>query len=254
MLKRQRHTNSGLLEGKLGLVIVGAVALTLIVTFFLLPAIVQLDEPVVSELKSRVPSEADVTQPDAVSATEGAGAVSNEVPPVGQHVKFPTLAIDAEGEAAQLVQAKAAAAAAERFNQQKQNQLNVVLAGDFNELESLAKVEVAYTVKQWRGAWAAGDTSKYLSFYSDDFVPANQKSVSKWLIHRRNRVMPSKAADITLSNFKVSFNRDLNSSDVEFDQHYHSEQYTDHTRKKLVLVKEPLGWKLISEGVLTEGT
>ena len=253
MRVNQQHSHSGLLSGKLGLAIVCVVALVLGAYFVVLP---MLNKPVVSgslplepEPKTKLAVETS-SELDGQAVSQKIDTVEAAAPVVEPQAEFPLLTIDAKDEAAQLAQAKAAAEAAARFNEQKLNRLQAVLTEDASELESLAKVEISYLVNQWRDAWATGNTEAYLNFYSDNFVPSKKQGLDEWRVRRRNRVIPSKSAEIRLSNYDVSFNDELDTSEVEFDQHYKTTKYNDLARKKLVFVKEALGWKLISETVL----
>lgn len=264
-------STAGLLLGKFGIAIACVAALIIVFLMFRLPSA----DPALSPIKSQAVDNNPVavnTQPEvftqAEALTEGVEPkieptldeqdpelVESETPVATPPLdappqEFPVSTIDAKDEDAQVAQAKAAAEAAERFNQQKLNRLQEALAEDDAEAESLAKVEISYLVNQWRDAWAKGNTDAYLNFYSDKFVPAKQQSLAQWQEQRRKRVTPSKSATIRLSNFKVSFDQGLSKSNVEFDQHFESGQYNDQSRKKLVFAKETQGWKLVSETAL----
>lgn len=260
MRDHQQRSNSGLLSGKLGLVIICVVALVLGLYLVGLPMLDKLTAPVISDVihaepEAIVAPELEVlAEPDNETINDNVDALEPQAVVAEPQAEFPRLNIDAKDESAQLAQAKAAAEAAARFNKQKMNRLQAVLTEDAGELKSLAKVEISYLVKQWRDAWGAGKTDAYLNFYSQKFVPSNQQSLGQWQARRRNRVIPSKSANIDLSNYNVSFNDDLSISEVEFDQHYASASYNDRARKKLVFAKEPQGWKLISETVLNKGS
>lgn len=121
------------------------------------------------------------------------------------------------------------------------------LSPDRAELESLAKVEVSYLVEQWRNAWEAGVSDVYLSYYSDKFTPGSGQSLTQWQKQRRLRVVPSKNIELALEDFNVSFDDDIENSTVTFGQLYRSGDYSERSRKQLVLSKEQEVWKIISE-------
>lgn len=263
MSSSPQHSNKGFLSSKLGVVIMVATVLLIVVSVAILTRQEIVDHESIPSFDQAITLKQDQTD---VSPIETLQQIDNELNAMSEPTlastqgdvpssiapqkEFPVLTISSEDEAAQLAQAKAAATAAERFNREKQSRLNVVLNEDAGELESLAKVEISYLLKQWQDAWAAGNTNLYMSFYSDNFVPENKQSLSQWQAKRRNRVIPSKSADITLSNFQVSFEDNLNTGVVELDQHYKSGKYNDRARKKLVFAKESLGWKLVAEIIL----
>ena len=259
---------AGVLLGKFGIAIACVAALVIVFLMFRLPsadpALSPIEpqstniKPVSVDTQSEVFTQAEVvTENTEVEIEPSLSEQDSELaepetpaasPPLtAKPEEFPVSTIDAKDEDAQVAQAKAAAEAAERFNQQKLSRLKEALAEDTAEVESLAKVEISYLVNQWRDAWAKGNTDAYLKFYSDKFVPAKQQSLAQWQDQRRSRVVPSKSATIRLSNFKVSFDEALSTSNVEFDQYFESGQYNDQSRKKLVFAKEPQGWKLVSE-------
>lgn len=263
MSSSPQHFHKGLLSGKVGLAIAAALALVVVVSITFLTRQKEVDQKSIPSFGESIVVGQDqmaMLPSDAPQDVDGELSSASEpiqdrvdddvLPSIAPQKEFPVLTIGSENEAAQLAQAKAAAAAAERFNQEKQSRLDVVLNEDAGELASLAKVEISYLLAQWRDAWAAGNTHLYMSFYSDHFVPENEQSLSQWQTKRRNRVIPSKTADIILSNYHVSFEDDLKISMVELDQHYTSGSYDDRSRKKLIFAKEALGWKLIAETTL----
>jgi ketosteroid isomerase-like protein len=256
-------STAGLLFGKFGIAIASVVALVIVLLMFQLPSadealtparvdavdskpVVTAPVEVLAEAEAFLTQDIEIESVPALNDEESEPESSLVVPPQ----EFPVSNIDAKDKDAQVAQAKAAAEAAERFNQQKLSRLQEALTEDASEVESLAKVEISYLVNQWRDAWAKGNTDAYLKFYSEQFVPDKQQSLAQWQNQRRNRVMPSKSATIRLSNFKVSFDEALSKSNVEFDQHFESGRYNDQSRKKLVFVKESQGWKLVSEVAL----
>lgn len=115
------------------------------------------------------------------------------------------------------------------------------------ELESLAKVEVSYLIEQWRNAWQAGVSDIYLSYYSERFAPSSGQNLRQWQQQRRLRVVPSKNIELALDDFSVSFDTNIENSTVTFGQLYRSGEYSELSRKQLVLSKEQEAWKIVSE-------
>lgn len=157
-----------------------------------------------------------------------------------------------EQQAALLLQAKNESEAARQLSQARVDQLESVLLPVGDELESLVKVEVGYIVERWREAWATGNVDDYLVSYGVNFIPENDLSLADWKRQRRSRVSPQKQIELSLSEFDISMNDDLNQGTVYFNQRYQSGSYIENSRKRLILEKEDGTWKIISERELQE--
>lgn len=148
--------------------------------------------------------------------------------------------------------AKEQVAKLEINNQQRAQQLQKQLGIRNDEQQSLLKLDINYELEQWKMAWELGDSVRYLSFYSQDFVPANGASLDAWKKQRQQRVTPAKKIRLTLQDYDVSFDQNNTHSRVVFTQIYQSNRFTDTTRKQLVLRKESQRWKIIAEKSLFE--
>lgn len=147
----------------------------------------------------------------------------------------------------QIAVAKQQAEQAKRDNEARQRRLKKSLSSAEDELQSLLKLDISYEIDQWKRAWEAGDSERYLSFYSRSFIPANGVSNKVWQARRRKRVTPAKKVTLNLSDYQVTFSNKNTQSTVTFNQDYLSDNYSDMIRKRLVLRKEWQRWKIISE-------
>lgn len=152
----------------------------------------------------------------------------------------------------QLAQARAEARQAKQQNEARKISLQETMQAEQAELESLLKIDIGYHLENWRKAWQAGDVARYLSFYSEDFIPRNELSRERWVELRRDRISPAKKIVLRLSNFKVEFIDNNAAAIVAFDQAYQAGSYQDVSRKKLLLLKERQEWKITSETEITK--
>jgi len=98
----------------------------------------------------------------------------------------------------------------------------------------------------WATAWSTNDIERYLSFYSEDFIPddASQDRVS-WEQLRRERLR-NKNIRIIVSNAEV-YRVDNEITEVRFTQRYTSKSYRDRVIKSIAMMQTPGGWKFLSE-------
>ncbi len=106
-------------------------------------------------------------------------------------------------------------------------------------------------ILSWATAWSNNDTETYLSFYADDFVPANPgQSRSEWEDVRRKRLR-NQDIRIIVSNAEIhSITADR--VEVRFTQRYTSRSYKDRVIKSIEMVETDSGWKFLSEKTLEE--
>lgn len=152
----------------------------------------------------------------------------------------------------QIVIAKQQAELAKKSNEYRQKRLKKSLNSAESELQSLLKLDISYEIDQWKRAWEAGDSARYLSFYSDMFQPTGSLSVNAWREQRKRRVTRSKKVSLVMSDFEVDFEKNNTRSTVNFTQNYSSGNYSDTVRKQLVLLKESQRWKIIAENEINE--
>lgn len=99
-------------------------------------------------------------------------------------------------------------------------------------------------VAQWALAWSSKDVGSYLSFYADGFAPPEGRSA--WEAKRRERLaIPD---SIRLDILQASSRRlPSGHAEVTFRQVYSAGSTKLSTRKRLELVREPAGWKILRE-------
>lgn len=151
---------------------------------------------------------------------------------------------------AQIAMARKRLEALANRNQQKQNQIDETIIDESTEQASLLEAELSYLVEQWRASWEAGHIDDYLSYYSHDFKPENNRGLDEWRKQRRSRVTAATARDIKLQNFKVTSDLSNQEVTITFEQNYRSTSYQEVSQKKLVVAKREGEWKIISESEL----
>ena len=116
-------------------------------------------------------------------------------------------------------------------------------AQDFAQVKALFKA--------WRQAWQKQDALKFLSFYSNRFIPNNGKKPDQW---RRYKARVIRSAQFI--RVKVEKPLWLGLSEgvirVRFRQSFENEIFSDQVTKVLTWVKENNHWKIIAEDVLRQ--
>lgn len=102
------------------------------------------------------------------------------------------------------------------------------------------------TILGWASAWSAQEVDLYLSFYSDSFVPPNSLSRKQWAEMRKKRLTRPKWVSIKISDLSLSPVSQQRAR-VVFKQDYRSSNYSDQSRKELVLEQTDNGWKIVKE-------
>lgn len=106
--------------------------------------------------------------------------------------------------------------------------------------------EVIATLKRWAADWAGQNVDGYLNTYDQSFQPGHGLTFEQWQAQRRKRLSKPEYIQVQLGDFDVK----LQGSDraiVDLVQHYSSNRYSDLTRKRIRLVRQPDGWKIVSE-------
>ncbi len=99
---------------------------------------------------------------------------------------------------------------------------------------------------RWAEAWSDQNVEKYLSFYSEDFIPAGGLDYGEWLAQRRERLQRPDVISVTLADFDLREETD-DLLQIEVIQDYHSERYSDRTRKLFDLRRESHSWNIERE-------
>jgi len=106
--------------------------------------------------------------------------------------------------------------------------------------------ELAIFVREWAQAWADQRVDDYLGFYSRGFLTPDTLSREAWEVQRRERL--SKPRFIKLSvDFLASRWIDAGRGWVEFRQSYWSDTFSDTVVKRLELIHEDGGWRILQE-------
>ena len=106
-----------------------------------------------------------------------------------------------------------------------------------------------FFLERWAEAWSNQDIEKYLSFYSEDFIPAGGLDRSEWVAQRRDRLQRPDKISVTLVDVDVRDEVD-GLVQIEVIQDYVSERYSDRTRKLFDLRRSADGWNIERERTL----
>lgn len=121
------------------------------------------------------------------------------------------------------------------------------LSDEKKEQLELVKVDINLFLDQWRRAWEEGDLNRYLSFYADNFLPANGDSRAEWESQRISRVSPERGINVNLSNIEIFFLQDQSTARAVFEQAYQARNYSDQSRKELMLTNKGNRWYIVGE-------
>lgn len=102
------------------------------------------------------------------------------------------------------------------------------------------------SIYDWAAAWSAQDVDRYLSHYSNKFVPPKGLSRSRWEAQRRVRLTKPSFIRVEVSSPRVSM-VDANHAKASFVQAYASENYNDKVKKMLQLENENGQWRIVQE-------
>ncbi|MCB1906579.1 MAG: ankyrin repeat domain-containing protein [Rhodocyclaceae bacterium] len=105
--------------------------------------------------------------------------------------------------------------------------------------------EVRDALERWARDWSSGDVEAYLANYSRDFHPADGNSAEVWREQRRQRAGSPESFQVVLSDVNVEI--DGERAIARFVQNYQTEGYKVVNSKRLDLVREPDGWRIVGE-------
>lgn len=98
----------------------------------------------------------------------------------------------------------------------------------------------------WATAWSNNQTEDYLSYYADEFTPANKNLTrSTWEQQRRKRLQ-NEDIRIIVSNAEV-FRVEGDITEIRFTQRYTSKSYRDRVIKSIEMTETEKGWQFLSE-------
>jgi uncharacterized protein (TIGR02266 family) len=104
-------------------------------------------------------------------------------------------------------------------------------------------------VNTWADAWSEGRVEEYLSYYSNDFTPANGLTRGQWRASRTERLSAPQHIRVSITALEVEvFAPDR--LRVTFFQHYRSDRFQDTVRKRLEMGLEADRWRILEERVV----
>lgn len=99
-------------------------------------------------------------------------------------------------------------------------------------------------VNQWARAWSSKDVGSYLSHYAEGFSPPEGREA--WEAKRRERLSISDSISLDILQAR-SRRLPSGNAEITFRQVYSAGTTRLSTRKRLELVREPSGWKILRE-------
>lgn len=105
--------------------------------------------------------------------------------------------------------------------------------------------DVLNVINAWAAAWSERNVEKYLSFYSDGFVPQQLQSRQAWAEERRARIAGKSRITVNIAAPQVVM--DGNVATAKFRQVYVSDRLTDKTMKTMTLEKRDGQWRIMKE-------
>ena len=112
-----------------------------------------------------------------------------------------------------------------------------------------AFAEIESSLNSWAKAWSSQDVTLYFESYSEEFVSSKGLSREEWEKERKIRLITPDYIKVNLSDIKVN-QHDVDFVDVDFIQHYQSNNYNDEVIKRLTMQKIDSQWLIIKEKVL----
>lgn len=111
--------------------------------------------------------------------------------------------------------------------------------------------EVSRFLNEWRQAWEAtagpqGEMERYGAFYAPDFRNRKQNR-SLWLSDKRRNNRGKEWIKLEISELTISAPSDSPLLEVSFTQEYASSNYSETSRKSLVLRKNGTDWEIVAE-------
>ncbi len=109
-----------------------------------------------------------------------------------------------------------------------------------------SSAEITQTVMAWAAAWSSKNTSKYLSFYADDFKTPGGETRAAWEAMRRNRISTPKFIHVGIRIRNISFTGSAHAT-VKFRQSYRASHFKASDNKTLLMVKSGDKWLIQEE-------
>jgi murein L,D-transpeptidase YafK len=109
--------------------------------------------------------------------------------------------------------------------------------------------EIRTFMDAWRQSWESGNTAKYLSHYSKDFINSEGMRYEAFRRHKERVNSTKKFIRVTVDQMAVIFpqEREGQIAVVRFIQKYRSSNFESNSKKLFYLKKEPGGWTIFGE-------
>ena len=109
-----------------------------------------------------------------------------------------------------------------------------------------ANQKILTRIDEWAQAWSAQDIDAYLGFYSSEFTPTKNMTLSSWKAQRRKRLVKPSFIRVSYESPQIKLiNPGL--ARVTFSQSYQSDNYSDRVKKALILRLEDGDWNIVEE-------
>lgn len=114
------------------------------------------------------------------------------------------------------------------------------------ELNVERRREVQAAIDLWASSWSDQDVDGYLASYASNFEVPGRQSRRQWEELRRSRLSRPSRIEVTISydTFEVVAADQIQ---VDFNQIYDSNLYGGRTNKRLIMIQQDSGWKILSE-------
>lgn len=114
--------------------------------------------------------------------------------------------------------------------------------------------EINVFLLKWISAWQNtagenGDMEQYVSFYSDFFY-ATALDRKDWIIDKKKKNNNKTWIQVDLESIEIGKPDAKGAVEIRFLQNYKSSNYSDQSRKQLILIKERGKWKILTERTL----
>ena len=109
--------------------------------------------------------------------------------------------------------------------------------------------EIRTFMDAWRQAWESGNTGKYLSYYSKDFINSEGMRYEAFKRHKERVNSSKKFIRVTVDQMAVVFpqEREGQIAVVRFIQKYRSNNFESNSKKLFYLKKGRGGWTIFGE-------
>jgi murein L,D-transpeptidase YafK len=109
--------------------------------------------------------------------------------------------------------------------------------------------EIRHFMEAWRQGWESGDTGKYLSHYSKDFINSDGMTYEAFRRHKERVNRSKKFIRVGVDQMAIVLpqERERQIAVVRFVQKYRSSNFKNESRKIFYLKKGQAGWTIFGE-------